>query len=99
MTETTDTKPKAGAIIVPVTLFEQNCTIIWHEPTKKAVVRGPPSGGLGAWVVIEFGTTGTWFMIENGRGPACPCICSVDATLSRSVLGSHARCSGISGAC
>ena len=28
MTQTTDTetKPKAGAMIVPVTLFEQNCT-------------------------------------------------------------------------
>ena len=34
----TDTPPSAGAIIVPVTLFEQNCTIIWHEPSKKAVV-------------------------------------------------------------
>ena len=33
--------PKAGAIIVPVTLFEQNCTIIWHEPSKKAVVIDP----------------------------------------------------------
>jgi hydroxyacylglutathione hydrolase len=37
----TDTKPKAGAIIVPVTLFEQNCTIIWCEATKKAVVIDP----------------------------------------------------------
>ena len=34
-------RPKAGAIIVPVTLFEQNCTIIWHEPSKKAVVIDP----------------------------------------------------------
>jgi hydroxyacylglutathione hydrolase len=41
MDEKTETKPKAGAIIVPVTLFEQNCTIIWHEPTKKAVVIDP----------------------------------------------------------
>lgn len=32
---------KAGAIIVPVTLFEQNCTIIWDEPSKKAVVIDP----------------------------------------------------------
>jgi hydroxyacylglutathione hydrolase len=36
-----ETQPKAGAIIVPVTLFEQNCTIIWHEPSKKAVVIDP----------------------------------------------------------
>src|SRR5580704_3656857 len=41
-TETTaETKAKAGAMIVPVTLFEQNCTIIWHEPSKKAVVIDP----------------------------------------------------------
>ena len=38
MDDKTETQAKAGAIIVPVTLFEQNCTIIWHEPTKKAVV-------------------------------------------------------------
>ena len=47
MSEQTDTQqakpeaPKAGAIIVPVTLFEQNCTIIWDEPSKKAVVIDP----------------------------------------------------------
>src|ERR1700747_1710054 len=40
----TETKPKAGAIIVPVTLFEQNCTIIWDEPGKKAVVIDPGGG-------------------------------------------------------
>ena len=31
----TQTQAKAGAMIVPVTLFEQNCTIIWHEPSKR----------------------------------------------------------------
>ena len=44
MTEQNDTQTrqaKAGAIIVPVTLFEQNCTIIWDEPSKKAVVIDP----------------------------------------------------------
>ena len=41
MDEQTETKPKAGAIIVPVTLFEQNCTIIWCEATRKAVVIDP----------------------------------------------------------
>jgi hydroxyacylglutathione hydrolase len=41
MNEQTQTKAKAGAIIVPVTLFEQNCTIIWCEATKKAVVIDP----------------------------------------------------------
>ena len=41
MTQQTETKAKAGATIVPVTPFEQNCTIIWCEATKKAVVIDP----------------------------------------------------------
>src|SRR5258707_15104303 len=41
MDDKTETRAKAGAIIVPVTLFEQNCTIIWCEATKKAVVIDP----------------------------------------------------------
>jgi hydroxyacylglutathione hydrolase len=41
MTQQTETKAKAGAIIVPVTLFEQNCTLIWCEASKKAVVIDP----------------------------------------------------------
>jgi glyoxylase-like metal-dependent hydrolase (beta-lactamase superfamily II) len=41
MSEQHETQAKAGAIIVPVTLFEQNCTIIWDEPSKKAVVIDP----------------------------------------------------------
>ena len=46
MTEQTETTQqneaaKAGAMIVPVTLFEQNCTILWNEPSKKAVVIDP----------------------------------------------------------
>ncbi|MGH6703020.1 MAG: MBL fold metallo-hydrolase, partial [Bradyrhizobium sp.] len=31
MTEKTETRAKAGAVIIPVTLFEQNCTLIWCE--------------------------------------------------------------------
>src|SRR6201988_3694704 len=41
MAQETDTQAKAGAMIVPVTLFEQNCTILWQEPSKKAVVIDP----------------------------------------------------------
>ena len=41
MTQDTKTRANAGAVIVPVTLFEQNCTIIWCEATKKAVVIDP----------------------------------------------------------
>ena len=41
MANETETQAKAGAMIVPVTLFEQNCTLLWHEPSKKAVVIDP----------------------------------------------------------
>ena len=44
MANETETKAKAGAIIIPVTLFEQNCTLIWCEATRKAVVIDP--GGV-----------------------------------------------------
>lgn len=40
-TQDTQTKAEAGATIVPVTPFEQNCTILWCETTKKAVVIDP----------------------------------------------------------
>jgi hydroxyacylglutathione hydrolase len=36
-----ETKPKAGAAIIPVTLFQQNCTLLWDEPGKRAVVVDP----------------------------------------------------------
>jgi hydroxyacylglutathione hydrolase len=41
MTEKSDTQAKAGAIIVPVTLFEQNCTLLWCTTTMKGVVIDP----------------------------------------------------------
>src|SRR3954454_4921364 len=41
MTQQGETKARAGAAIVPVTLFEQNCTLIWCEATKKAAVIDP----------------------------------------------------------
>jgi hydroxyacylglutathione hydrolase len=33
--------PKARATIIPVTAFEQNCTLIWCEATQRAVVIDP----------------------------------------------------------
>ena len=39
--EQAETHAKAGATIIPVTLFEQNCTLIWCEATRKAVVIDP----------------------------------------------------------
>lgn len=32
---------KAGALIVPVTPFQQNCTLLWCEATRRAVVIDP----------------------------------------------------------
>ncbi|MCG6206624.1 MBL fold metallo-hydrolase [Rhodopseudomonas sp. HC1] len=40
MTET-QTRAKAGATIIPVTPFQQNCTLLWCEATRKAVVIDP----------------------------------------------------------
>lgn len=37
----TSARPKAGAAIIPVTLFQQNCTLLWSEATRKAVVVDP----------------------------------------------------------
>jgi len=37
----TQTKAKAGAAIIPVTPFQQNCTLLWCEATRKAVVVDP----------------------------------------------------------
>ena len=36
-----DEKHKAGAAIIPVTPFQQNCTLIWSEPDKRGVVIDP----------------------------------------------------------
>ena len=37
----TEATTKAGGLIVPVTLFEQNCMLLWCETTRKAVVIDP----------------------------------------------------------
>lgn len=36
-----DETHKAGAAIIPVTTFQQNCTLIWSEPDKRGVVIDP----------------------------------------------------------
>ncbi len=41
MTETNETKARAGATIIPVTLFQQNCMLLWCEATRRAVVIDP----------------------------------------------------------
>src|ERR1700674_583633 len=41
MTQQPETRAKASAVIIPVTLFEQNCTLLWDEATKKGVVIDP----------------------------------------------------------
>src|SRR3954470_600934 len=41
MTQATEPKPAAGAVIIPVTLFQQNCMLLWDEATRQAVVIDP----------------------------------------------------------
>jgi len=36
-----DDRPKAGAAIIPVTPFQQNCLLLWDERTRRAVVFDP----------------------------------------------------------
>ena len=37
----TNAKTKAKALVIPVTPFQQNCTLLWCEATKRAVVIDP----------------------------------------------------------
>lgn len=41
MAQQSQTQAKAGATIIPVTPFEQNCTLLWSTATKQAVVIDP----------------------------------------------------------
>jgi hydroxyacylglutathione hydrolase len=41
MTNQTEPKAAAGAVIIPVTLFQQNCMLLWDEETRQAVVIDP----------------------------------------------------------
>jgi glyoxylase-like metal-dependent hydrolase (beta-lactamase superfamily II) len=39
--DTSNGKPKAGAAIIPVTPFQQNCLLLWCENSRRAVVFDP----------------------------------------------------------
>ncbi|MBN9000516.1 MAG: MBL fold metallo-hydrolase, partial [Rhizobiales bacterium] len=39
--DTPGDKPKAGAAIIPVTPFQQNCLLLWCENSRRAVVFDP----------------------------------------------------------
>lgn len=41
MTDESKTTAKAGALIVPVSPFQQNCTLLWNDATKHGVVIDP----------------------------------------------------------
>jgi glyoxylase-like metal-dependent hydrolase (beta-lactamase superfamily II) len=41
MTDNDQTQAKAGAAIIPVTLFQQNCTLLWCTATRDAIVIDP----------------------------------------------------------
>jgi glyoxylase-like metal-dependent hydrolase (beta-lactamase superfamily II) len=56
MTSQTETRAKAGAAIIPVTLFQQNCTLLWCETSRKAVVVDP--GGDVPEILAAIGQAG-----------------------------------------
>lgn len=41
MTNASEDRPKAGATIIPVTPFQQNCLLLWCENSRRAVVFDP----------------------------------------------------------
>lgn len=41
MSNENEQKAAAGAVIIPVTLFQQNCMLLWDEATRQAVVIDP----------------------------------------------------------
>src|ERR1700712_1979814 len=41
MTQQPESKAAAGAVLIPVTLFHQNCMLLWDEATRQAVVIDP----------------------------------------------------------
>lgn len=41
MSQQNEIKAKAGATVIPVSPFQQNCTLLWSEATREAVVIDP----------------------------------------------------------
>src|ERR1700712_2987471 len=41
MTQQPESKAAAGAVLIPVTLFHQNCMLLWDEASRQAVVIDP----------------------------------------------------------
>lgn len=68
MSSSTDTKAKAGAAIVPVTPFQQNCTLLWCEATRKAVVVDPGGDVAEILAAIEkIGITVDKILLTHGH--------------------------------
>jgi hydroxyacylglutathione hydrolase len=41
--------PELKAAVIPVTPFQQNCTLLWQEPDKRALVIDPGSEVPPSW--------------------------------------------------
>ena len=68
-TKTSDAAAKAGALIVPVSPFEQNCTLLWCMATKKAVVVDPGGDVPKILAAIkQAGVTVDQIWITHGQG-------------------------------
>jgi glyoxylase-like metal-dependent hydrolase (beta-lactamase superfamily II) len=81
---------KAKAVIVPVTPFQQNCTLLWCEQTKRAVVIDP-GGDLPdiARAIAQAGVTVEKIWLTHGHIDHAGGAAELKATLNVPIEGPH----------
>jgi len=81
---------KAKALIVPVTPFQQNCTLLWCEQTKRAVVIDP-GGDLPdiARAIAQAGVTVEKIWLTHGHIDHAGGAAELKATLNVPIEGPH----------
>jgi hydroxyacylglutathione hydrolase len=81
---------KAKAIIIPVTPFQQNCTLLWCEATKRAVVIDP-GGDLPEveYAIAQVGVTVDKILLTHGHIDHVGGAAALKASLKVSIEGPH----------
>lgn len=84
--------PKARAAIIPVTLFQQNCTLLWCEATRRAAVIDP-GGELDRIqeVIDETGVTVERILLTHGHIDHAAGAAELKERLGVPVEGPHAE--------
>jgi glyoxylase-like metal-dependent hydrolase (beta-lactamase superfamily II) len=82
--------PKAHAVIVPVTLFEQNCTLLWSDASKRAAVIDP-GGDLDRVrdAIAQAGVTVEKILIPHGHIDHAGSAAELQEELGVAVEGPH----------